>query len=98
MFALDLTIKLGDLLTLGGFLAGGLGAFFVLRGDLRMLTSTVKLQGKELEEMKEVVKQQAEQNSRLNFMDRQIEDLRNGVGFKIAREYPTAAPTLFEPR
>lgn len=96
MFALDLTIKLGDILTLGGFLAGGLGAFFVVRGDLKMLAQTVKLQGDELKEMKEVVKQQAEQNSRLNFLDRQIEDLRNGVGFKIHREFTQTSPTLFE--
>jgi hypothetical protein len=94
--ALDLTVKLGDLLTLAGFLVGGMGAFFVVRGDLRMLTRTVKLQGEELREMKEVVKIQATQNQRMDFLDRQLEDLRNGIGFKIHREFTSAASNLFE--
>ena len=94
--ALDLTVKLGDLLTMGGFLVGGMGAFFIVRGDLRMLTRTVELQGEELKEMKEVVRTQVTQNQRMDFLDKQIEDLRNGVGFKIHREFTSAGPTLFE--
>lgn len=94
--ALDLTVKLGDLLTMAGFLVGGMGAFFIVRGDLRMLTRTVKLQGEELKEMKEVVQIQATQNQRMDFLDRQIEDLRNGVGFKIHREFTSNAATLFD--
>ena len=93
--ALDLTVKLGDLLTMGGFLVGGMGAFFIVRGDLRMLTRTVELQGEELKEMKEVVRTQVTQNQRMDFLDKQIEDLRNGVGFKIHREFTSAGPTLF---
>ena len=96
MFALDLTVKLGDILTLGGFLVGGLGAFFVVRGDLKTLTTVVEMQGKELKEMKDVVKAQALQQQRMDFLDKQIEDLRVGVGFKIHREFSTASPSLFD--
>lgn len=96
MFALDLTVKLGDLLTLGGFLVGGLGAFFVVRGDLKTLTKVVELQGQEIKDMKDVVKAQALQQQRMDFLDKQIEDLRRGVGFKIAREFSSAAASAFD--
>ena len=63
-----------------------------------MLATVVKAQGEEIKDLKIVVAAQALQTQRMDFLDRQVEDLRNGVGFKIHREFTSGAPTLFEGR
>lgn len=105
MVTFEPSIKVGDLITLVGFLVGGLGFVYSMRGEIRMLAATVKAQGKAVEaqnedikDLKTIVAAQALHSQRMDFLDRQVEDLRNGVGFKIHREFTSATPTLFEPR
>lgn len=81
------SIKVGDIITLAGFLLGGLGFIWALKWELRMLSQTVVSQGEEIKSIKEVVAAMALAHQRMDFLDRQVEDLRNGVGFKIHREF-----------
>jgi hypothetical protein len=90
------TIKVGDIITLAGFLLGGLGFIWTLKGELKMLAKTVSWQGDEIKSMKDVVATMALAHQRMDFLDKQIEDLRNGIGFKIHREF--TAQGTFEPR
>jgi len=81
------TVKIGDIITLTGFLLGGLGFIWALRWELRALSGIVKQQGEEIKSIKEVVQSMALAHQRMDFLDKQIEDLRNGIGFKIHREF-----------
>ena len=74
-------IKIGDILTLIGFLAAWLGFFWTMRGDLRVLAHDVRVQGEEIKKLGEIITRQAVQGQRLDDMDRRIEDLRHGRGF-----------------
>ena len=82
------TIKIGDIVTLLGFLLGGLGFIWALKWELKMLAGQVKSHGEEIKSMKEVITTMALATQRMDFLDKQIEDLRHGIGFKIAREFP----------
>ena len=82
----DPTIKASDLLTLVGFIVGSLWFVWTMRGELRMLAKTVENQGDEIKDLKKVVTAQALQTQRLDFLDQQLQDLRNGIGFKPKRE------------
>lgn len=81
MFTIEYTIKVGDILTLVGFIVGGLGFVYSMRGDLKMLARDVQAQGKKIEKLESVITAQAVQTQRLDDLDRRIEDLRHGRGY-----------------
>lgn len=82
---IDPSIRIGDLVTLGAFLIGGLGFMWGMRGDLKMLSRDVQAQGKKLEKLEAVIVEQARNSQRVDDLDRRLEELRHGRGF-IARD------------
>lgn len=82
------TVKVGDILTLIGFLVVGLGIIWAMRGELKMLSRDVQAQGAKIDKLEEIITLQAVQNERINMLDRRLDDMAHGRGFVIAREYP----------
>lgn len=74
-------IKLGDVLTFLVIAASVIGFIWALRGDIRMLSRDVRVQGRKIDELGIIVTKQAVQDQRLNDLDRRIEELRHGRGF-----------------
>jgi hypothetical protein len=81
------SVKVGDILTLIGFLVVGLGVIWAMRGELKMLSRDVQAQGEKIDRLEEIITQQAVQNERINMLDRRLDDMAHGRGFIIHREF-----------
>lgn len=79
--AIDPAIRVGDLITLGAFLVGGMGFAWSMRGDIKMLARDVVAHGRKIDKLETVITAQAVQDQRLTDLDRRIEELRHGRGF-----------------
>lgn len=86
----DATINLGHILTFIGFAIGGLGVIWALKSDVKVLTRelgtmTDRLSGleKKWDRVADAMTSIAVQESRLNSMDRRIDDLQHGRGFVL---------------
>lgn len=84
----DNTITLGQLVTAFGFMVGGLGAFYALKGRLMILEVLGKSQAKtidsiqeEIKELRKVVTDQARFDVELATIKREIYDLKTGRGW-----------------
>lgn len=84
------TVKVGDILTLIGFLVVGLGIIWAMRGELKMLSRDVQAQGAKIDKLEEIITLQAVQNERINMLDRRLDDMAHGRGFIIHREFRSA--------
>ena len=82
---LDMTVTLGNLLTIVGFILSGMMAFLAMRSDLRILNMQVESLDKRLQQLGNVVRDLAIQDQRISVIEEQIEDLRHGRGYVIAR-------------
>jgi hypothetical protein len=51
-----------------------------MRGELRVLSRDVRLQGQKIDKLEAIVTKQAVQDQRLFEMDRKIEEMRHGRG------------------
>ena len=82
---IDPAIRVGDLITLGAFIVGGMGFAWSMRGDLKMLANDVRMHGTKIDKLEAIITAQAVQDQRISDLDRRIEELRHGRGF-IQRE------------
>jgi len=87
----DMTISIGNLLTIAAFLVGGIGFVYTIRADVRSQGDRISSVEDEIKEIKTVVVAQARNEERLNAMDRRIDDLRRGRGF-ITEDWPQPPP------
>ena len=85
---IDWTISVGSLLQVVAFLVTGVGAFFALRSDIKVLTNDVKnLQQEQIElaktmrEITTVMTTMAVQQVRLDRAEKTIDEMRHGQGF-----------------
>jgi TolA-binding protein len=79
----DLSVRLGEVLTLVGFIATMIGAAYVVREQVKSLTNRMVSVETELKKMTDVMVQLGRQDERLNSMDRRIDDLQHGRGFVL---------------
>lgn len=84
----DATINLGHILTFLGFALCGLGFIWALKTDVRLMSGQFKDLGERLkgleqkwDKVADAITAVAVQESRLNAMDRRIDDLQHGRGF-----------------
>lgn len=68
----DLTVNLGNLLTIGAFLAGGLGFVYTVRGRVDALSSRLFVLESEIRRMVDVLVQQGRHEERMNAMDARV--------------------------
>lgn len=87
-FTFDNTITMGQILTAFGFLVGGLGAFFALKGRLLVIETLAKGQTRttdgiqeEIKELRKLVTEQARFDVELATMKREMYDLKTGRGW-----------------
>lgn len=85
------SVKVGDILTLIGFLIVGLGIIWAMRGELKMLSRDVQAQGAKIDKLEEIITLQAVQNERINMLDRRLDDMAHGRGFIIHREFRSSS-------
>jgi hypothetical protein len=78
---LDPSIRVGDLLTAGFFVVGGLGFLWSMRGDMKLLSRDLQAQGKKLEKLETVITAQALQHQRIDYIERRVDDMQHGRGF-----------------
>lgn len=85
---IDWTISVGNLLQIVAFLVAGIGGFFALRGDIRILRHDMKnvqqeqiALGENLQQLTTVLTTLAVQGSRLDRAEESIKELRHGQGF-----------------
>ena len=85
---IDWTISIGSLLQIGAFLAAGVGAFFALRSDIRILRHDMKnvqqeqiALGENLAQLTNVMTTLAVQQVRLDRAEKTIDEMRHGQGF-----------------
>lgn len=81
-------IRLGDLITVGGFIIAGLTAWFSMKGDVRVLKhdfnsmkTAVETMAASIKVIGEMTLQMTKQEQRIQFMERQVDELRRGIGF-----------------
>lgn len=79
--SIDPSIRVGDILTLVVLTVGGLGFFWNMRGDLKMLAGQVQAHGVKIDKLEVVITQLAVQDQRMTDLDRRIEELRHWRGF-----------------
>jgi len=85
---IDWTVSVGSLLQIGAFLIAGIGAFFALRTDIRILRHDMKNIQQEqiafsenMQQLTTVLSTLAVQGSRLDRAEEMIKELRHGQGF-----------------
>ncbi len=85
---IDWTVSVGNLLQIAAFLVAGIGAFFALRADIRILRhdmKTVQLRQEALADTMAAVSATmttvAVQGARLDRAEETIKELRHGQGF-----------------
>jgi hypothetical protein len=87
-FMIDWTISVSGLIQVAALLVAGLGAFFTLRADIRVINSEMTHMKDDQHAMGEVIKQQtnvlstlAAQQVRLDRAEKLIDEMRHGQGF-----------------
>ena len=85
---IDWTISIGNLLQVAAFLVVGVGAFFAVRSDIRVLRHDVKnieqrqdSLGETMNHLSTVLTTVAVQDNRIGAAERMIEEMRHGQGF-----------------
>lgn len=88
MVSFDLSIRLGDLLTVLGFIGTIIAAYYTIKGrislieyDVSGIKKTVDHLGTSMAALTSVLTKVAVTENRLDNMDREIGDLRRGRGF-----------------
>jgi hypothetical protein len=97
--SLDLTVNLGNLITIAGFIIGGWIFVWAMRSRLDILTIEIQVlkdnsseQSKQLIEFAKALVNLARQEERVSALDRRVDELRHGIGWVtgpkgIDREY-----------
>lgn len=80
---MDLTIRLGDLLTMVGLFAGGIVVVITLRSSISMLAQQMRTHDVKIAALDDkingiasIIAEQARHDERLRFVEREIRDLR----------------------
>ncbi len=88
--AMDLTVRLGDLLTMIGLFAGGIAVVFMQRADMRILAGRVesvensmKIVADKLNGITDILVQQAKHDQRLLYLEENIRVLQHGTAALI---------------
>jgi hypothetical protein len=79
----DWSITIGNLLTMFMVLIAGLVAFFNMRTDVRLLAAAMDRVKSRLEDFKDVMTRLVEQNQRIDHLERLVDEMRSGQGFKF---------------
>lgn len=79
----EMTISLGNLLTILAFLIGGIGFVYTIRSDVRAQGERLDAVEHELQKLSDILIALGRQDERLNSMDRRIDDMRRGEGFIV---------------
>lgn len=79
----EMTISIGNLLTILAFLVGGIGFVYTIRSDVGAQGQRLDAVESELRKLGEILIALGRQDERLTAMDRRIEDLRRGDGFIV---------------
>ncbi len=79
----EMTISLGNLLTILAFLIGGVGFVYTIRSDVRAQGDRLDAVEHELQKLSDILIALGRQDERLNAMDRRIDDMRRGEGFIV---------------
>jgi hypothetical protein len=84
---IDYTISIGNLVQVGAFAVMAIGAFFAVRGDIKVLRHDIKsiehrqtILGTAFEAMGHIMRDIAVQNQRMGYMEKMIDELRHGKG------------------
>lgn len=88
MFGIDWTVRVGDLLVIGGFITAIITLFSMQKSDIRVIRHDLKYVQEHLATLNEsftqlgqILTQVAVQDSRLGMMEKSIDELRHGQGF-----------------
>ena len=85
----EMTISVGNLLTILAFLVGGIGFVYTIRSDVGAQGRRLGAVESELRKLSEILVALGRQDERLNAIDRRIDDLRRGEGYIIPPPFPT---------
>lgn len=85
---IDWTLSIGNLLQIAAFMVVGVGAFFTLRGDIRILRHDLKNMQQQQEGLADTMSNisatlttVAVQDERITQMAKTIDEMRHGQGF-----------------
>jgi hypothetical protein len=81
---LNLDISLGNLLTIGSFIAGGFWFVTTMRGAVDMMALRLSTVEVEVKKLAEVLITLGKYEERFLRVERDITDLRHGVGFIVS--------------
>ena len=79
----EMTISIGNLLTILAFLVGGIGFVYTIRSDVRAQGLRLDAVESGLRKLSEILIALGRQDERLNAIDRRIDDLRRGEGWIV---------------
>lgn len=74
---IDWTVSIGNILTMVGFLGGGLLFVLTMRADIRLISQRLTEVEKDLSQITSVIVEIARQAERLTAQDRRMNDLAN---------------------
>jgi K+/H+ antiporter YhaU regulatory subunit KhtT len=72
----DLTVNLGNLLTIISFLVGGVTFVYAIRSDVKTIQARLMLVEEELDQLTGVLVSLARQDERLNYLNKELQDLK----------------------
>lgn len=88
----DPTIRIGDIVPVLGYLAGGVIFVMSLRTNIKLMAKDIKMLGKDveahsvrIEALQQVVTAQALQDQRIVMLESRLEELRHGDGWITGR-------------
>ena len=89
---IDWSLNVGNLIQIVAMVAGGLAVFLTMRGDIRVLWHDVRRleQGQEalseaFRQLGQILTQVAVQDSRLQMLEKNIDELRHGAGYVVKK-------------
>lgn len=100
---MDWTITFGNLITVVGMVFSGLFVFFMMRADILLLSTQVKLINEqisvmqtELKNMVNILTLLARQDERIKNLETTVIDLKHGKGFTFELSSPMSSPYFVE--
>lgn len=83
--AVDLTVRLGDILTMIGLFSGGIAVVFMMRADMRILANrvgsvetSIKMVSEKINGITEILVQQAKHDQRITTLEENIRHFQSG--------------------
>lgn len=79
----DWTISLGHLITIVGFIFGGGGFIYAMKGEVKELRQDVRDVKSRLDKFGDILVAIGRQDERMTALDRRVDDLQHGRGFVL---------------